>query len=257
MVEEDKWGDCEEINGAEIDAWEMAEKDLGLKAEKSLPISISFSVLSQEQVEEKLKGLIQDCIDLFTINSDEATIVLMNYEWNWAKLQNDWFNKESEIRKKCGIPSVPSKEKLGEQCPVCFEDINPKSADFLKCNHAFCSSCWKGHLQAQVSLGKACLLAKCPFPKCNLRVGPSFFKKHLAKSDYAKFYKFLIAGFTEDNKTMKCCPSAGCEMIVENTGPTVTEVTCKCDYVFCFACHSEGHMPANCDTNKKWNDKNS
>jgi len=253
MSNEDDWGESEDVKSKEVTDWDKAVPVVS--KETSIPL-ISYSVLNNTEIEKKVTTTIQDCVDLCVISSDEATIILMYYKWNWDKLQADWFNKEKEIREKCGIPSIKSKEKPNEQCPICFEDLDLKNADLLKCNHAFCTLCWKGHLKAALSNGKACLLARCPFPKCNLRVGSSFFKKYLTSEDYGKYQKFLIASYTEDNKKIKCCPNAGCENIIENNGPYSTEVTCKCDFVFCFNCHAEGHTPTTCEINKKWEEKN-
>eukprot|EP01022_Parablepharisma_sp_SALTPOND_P033795 TRINITY_DN89656_c1_g1_i1.p1 TRINITY_DN89656_c1_g1~~TRINITY_DN89656_c1_g1_i1.p1 ORF type:complete len:507 (-),score=55.97 TRINITY_DN89656_c1_g1_i1:77-1507(-) len=251
-MEEDKW-DCSD---ALEDVWEEAEQNLTLQTAKSITRSVPYAILTPTEVEEKLKGLIQDCAEMFQIPFDEATIILIHYGWNWEKLQAEWFLKEAAIRTACGIPKAESKDSLNKECPVCFEDLDPKLSDYLKCNHAFCPTCWKGHLLAQVSTGKSCLLSKCPYPKCQFRVGPSFFKKYLSEAEYARYQKYLLLSFTDDNKVLKWCPGAGCGFVVECTGPINLEVTCKCGCAFCFSCLNESHLPVPCETYKKWMDKN-
>ena len=240
---------------AEADAWEDAEAKLVLKTSNSVCTGPSYSINTQAEIKGKMKTLMEECVEMLQIHPDEATILLIHYGWNWEKLQAAWFSKEATIRSECGIPIGASKDPLDSQCPVCFEDLDPANSGYLKCNHAFCAGCWKGHLLAQISAGKACLLTKCPFPKCNLRVGPSFFEKYLSTADYEKYKKFVTMSFTDDNKTLKWCPNTNCGLIAENTGPSTVEVTCKCDYVFCFACSSEGHLPVNCEIYKKWIEK--
>eukprot|EP00826_Nyctotherus_ovalis_P024577 TRINITY_DN1898_c0_g4_i3.p1 TRINITY_DN1898_c0_g4~~TRINITY_DN1898_c0_g4_i3.p1 ORF type:complete len:506 (+),score=143.67 TRINITY_DN1898_c0_g4_i3:30-1547(+) len=254
MSEEEKWG--------EEDAWEAADDFVELPMAKSAPKE-PFSVVSLKDVESRLNALVQSCTDLFQIPADEANVLLIQYGWDFDKLQTQWFAKEAKIRADCGIPAAESKsklshtmDKLGEQCPICFEDIGKDNSAYLKCHHAFCIDCWRGHLIAELDKGVACILAKCPFPKCKLRVGPSLFEKFLPPAQYGKYKKFWATAFVDSCKTLKWCPNPGCNYVVEEVYATTKEVTCECAYVFCFACGKEGHLPVNCEMAKKWDAKN-
>lgn len=248
MSEEEKWG--------EDDVWESGGDYVEVPLVKSPPKS-PFTSLSISDIESRFNTVIQNCVDLCQISSDEATILLLHFSWDYDKLQDQWFSMESKIRKDCGIPSVAMLVKVDTQCPVCFEDINEENSAYLKCKHAFCMDCWKGHLTAELDKGIASVLAKCPYHKCTSRVGPSLFKRFLTKDLYAKYKRFLSTIFVDNNnRTLRWCPNPGCKYIVEVTSPGILEVTCECGCAFCFACGADGHLPVNCDMNKKWTEKN-
>jgi ariadne-1 len=246
MSEEEKWG--------EDDIWD--EGGFADIPEATPKVKISFNVLNRRDTETRLNVLIQNCVDLFQISTDEADILLIHFSWDYDKLQSQWFTKEAKLRAECGIPAVPAKTKIDAQCPVCFDDIDEHNSAYLKCNHAFCKNCWQGHLAAELDKGVAAILAKCPFHKCKLRVGPSYFKKFLTKEQYTKYEKFWLTAFVDNSKTLKWCPNPGCNCVIETVLSTHIEVTCECGFVFCFACENEGHLPVNCDSYKKWKEKN-
>jgi hypothetical protein len=49
---------------------------------------------------------------VFGFNSDQAISVLRYFKWDLDKLQNTWFDREKELRKKIGIDydqTIPKK----------------------------------------------------------------------------------------------------------------------------------------------------
>ncbi len=244
----------------ETDEWDQAEAELVVPS-KSKAIDLAsvhyYTILTSQQIETKMQTLIHDSSEMLSLPADTVTILLIYYKWNWEKLQTEWFANEEKVRKSCGLPLSGSIQKAlaPSQCPICFSDITSANSDSLACGHTFCASCWAGHLQSQLAAAKACLLARCPEEGCSLRVGPSLFKKHLPAADFSKYQKYLLITFTDDNRSVRWCPRPGCGLLVENAGPKSIEVSCKCEYVFCFDCMAEGHLPVDCETNKKWFDK--
>lgn len=241
------------------DEWEEQEKNMGFEELKYSSPSKNYNILTEKDVSEKLKEMLQDCQDLFKITKDESLTVLMHYKWNWQKLQEDWFVKANEIKIKAGImvdPKIPQIASDPNECPVCYESLNASNSDRLGCNHAFCQNCWKNHLKAKIDAGKEIVQAKCPYLKCTMRVPFSLMKKYLSASNFRKYNSFLILSFTEDNKKMKCCPGLNCKFFVENIGSIKSEIKCNCDYLFCYNCSEEAHSPITCEVLKTWNDKN-
>ena len=43
--------------------------------------------------------------------------------------------------------SFDQKKTLKFTCPVCFDTVGSKSVAALSCQHLFCHSCWKTHLE--------------------------------------------------------------------------------------------------------------
>jgi len=248
MAEEDKWGE-------EDDGWNE-ERDFVTIPEASTKEKAPFNVLSAKDIETRLDGITQNCADLFQISTDEADILLIHFTWNYDKLEAEWFVKEAELRTKCGIPAIAAETKIYCQCPVCFEHIDEHNSAYLKCNHAFCKDCWKGHLTAELNKGVAATLANCPSHKCKSRVGPSFFKKFLSKEEYIRYKKFWLIAFVDNSKRFEWCPNPGCSFIIEAVLSKNIEVTCDCGFIFCFTCKNEGHVPVNCEGYKKWQEKN-
>jgi len=212
-----------------------------------------FTALSHADILQRLQNLLNQCKETLCISHDEALLILLHYKWNWLKIQEEWFMKEDLIRLSCGLKSaLPVDKSDPTYCPICCSQITAENSDALKCKHFFCANCWKMYLQTELTKGKNFIFVKCPYEGCEYRVLHSIIKKYLDKSNFDKFENFLLMSFTDDNKALKWCPREKCGYIIENFGPSKTEVTCKCGYSFCHACSIGSHMPATCEMIKKW-----
>ena len=92
---------------------------------------------------------------------------------------------------------------------------------------------------------------------CNMAVPHSTFLHFLKGEDLKTYQKWYCKSYTDDNKKVRWCPFAGCDYCVVYQDGGVMDVNCKCGNNFCFKCGSESHKPAECDTTKQWNMKNS
>ena len=61
------------------------------------------------------------------------------------------------------------------------------------------------------------------------------------------YNKYRCHSYVSNNRALRWCPSAGCEMAVESLDLVAKEVCCVCNFCFCFSCGEESHRPTNCE----------
>lgn len=72
----------------------------------------------------------------------------------------------------------------------------------------------------------------------------------------AKFDRFLLESYIEDNREVKWCPSApNCGNAIRREDSQLSEVECSCGLQFCFSCSSEAHSPCSCRIWELWAQK--
>lgn len=76
------------------------------------------------------------------------------------------------------------------------------------------------------------------------------------EESYKQYIKFHCQSFTDDNKSVKWCPRAGCGNCIESKNIAIKDVTCVCGMRFCFRCSRTSHRPCDCDIARKWEEKN-
>ena len=94
-----------------------------------------FSTLIPRAIKE-VKELL--CID----NEDVVIQIMRFYDWNLTKVQEEWFEKEDELKYKIGLefdPRIPTKhpsvnetrkENNQNSCGICFMDFEDEDEDY-------------------------------------------------------------------------------------------------------------------------------
>lgn len=95
---------------------------------------------------------------------------------------------------------------------------------------------------------------------CNMLVPHSQFVGFLQNKpklqDY--YWKWMAKSFTDDNRSIKWCPTPGCEYCFEQSLYAFTPIVeCKCGASFCMQCCNAAHNPTDCAIAKKWEEKSS
>lgn len=219
--------------------------------------------------------------DLFCLPSEDHAISLLRFfHWNQAKVEEAWFEKQSQIEAEVGLvydkkltdkyPDIVNSlaHKNQNICSICFIDFYPQGSFekpfSLVCGHQYCSFCWSNYLKSKVSEeGVMCVFTKCPQLRCNVVVPHSIFWKFLTmftdddKVNFLeKYLQWHCKEFTEENRNIKWCPGKDCGLVVERSDyATKTLVECKCGKVFCFKCGEEDHTPASCVQVVMWKEK--
>lgn len=229
----------------------------------------SFSIISNEEISNKISNLLDEVVETFGLSHDEALILLVHYSWKNYKLQEELLDNEYKIRVEAGI-SKPEGDaskfkgkKLGSLklstvtsnfCQICYESIQQR--DSLMCGHAFCCNCWKGFVDDQIQVG-IIIGACCPYYGCSLKVPESMILKYASEEMAVRYQKLKCDNFISLNPMYRFCPFPGCCYIAEYPNMGIHEIQCMCTYFFCFSCGEESHRPSNCEIVKEWKVKNS
>ena len=233
-------------------------------------VNMDYELLKQDQLEKKRNAQIEEFQQLSSLTYDEASIVLINYNWNYDILQNNWFENTTNIKIKCGIEqSQESKNELKKffkktklspnQCLVCECDLTNEDKMGLKCLHNLCQDCFAQYCYTRLDDPLTIISTPCPLKGCNLIVGESIFKQCFKddKVAYQKYITYLLKNYTDSNSDIKWCPNPKCGICVNVPGHGMKEITCQCGMVFCFKCLKETHRPCDCEMIDMWEKKNS
>ena len=227
-----------------------------------------YEFILADQYEKEKDKKIKEFMEFSCLDADDAEIVLINYNWNLDTLNDFWYENLEVNKEKCGIKQSEESIKKCNQflmknsikpgiCPVCICEIEKGDEIALKCNHKFCSECFREYLLCSLEDPLLVVSTKCPLKGCNLVVGPSYFLK-LFKDipDKLKLYnKCLIKNFTESNSDLKWCPNPKCGICVNVPGHGMKEIKCECGTVYCFKCLKESHRPLDCEMAQRWFDR--
>lgn len=231
----------------------------------SLSRAQSFECVSEGEILNESAKLIGEVMEFLGIENRAIAAVLMRgFGWNKERLINAYLGDPSGTLGKAGLKTLQLEapvERPDEvlECPVCMDDFRAADSFALPCGHRFCSECWKGHLAVKVDEGPGCIFTTCMAPKCSSVVHEDAFKRMLSAERFAKFSKYVLRSFVDDNKTVKWCPSPDCTHCIrcERIGRSEA-VVCACGFRFCFSCadYDVGdHMPASCDQVEEWRQK--
>ncbi|KAF7143498.1 hypothetical protein RHSIM_Rhsim05G0164700 [Rhododendron simsii] len=115
-----------------------------------------------------------------------------------------------------------------------------------------------GYISSAINDGPGCLMLRCPDPSCAAAVGQDIINLLASKDDKAKYNRYFLRSFIEDNWKTKWCPAPGCDYAVDFiVGSGSYDITCPCSYSFCWNCTEEAHRPVDCSTVATWILKNS
>ena len=108
----------------------------------------NFIVYTVEKIFDRQKDKISEMVDLLGLTSDQAISVLRFFKWDADKLQQNWFDREAELRKKTGIAfdkALPAKftymnASLAAHnkgwCQVCYSNFSTTNCEMhLDCGH--------------------------------------------------------------------------------------------------------------------------
>ena len=260
--------DNEDMDNYDEDDYDYQEDDVDYQEIKTHN-TFEYEMLKPDEFVRKRDEQIDEFVELSSLSRDEATIVLINYQWNFEKLQSVWFENVELNKIKCGIEISPQarkeinkffeKNKIGENtCLTCFDEIKPGYGISLKCKHALCKECYTDYLLTRLEDPLTLIASPCPLLQCNLIIGESIFKKCFENNQKAldKYNKFLIKNYTESNSDIKWCPNPNCGICIRVPGHGMKEIKCQCGTIFCFRCLRETHRPCDCEMISLWEAKN-
>jgi len=222
----------------------------------------NYTILSEEDILQRQEEAITAISTVLSISRVDAGILLRHFKWSVSKVNDEWFADEEKVRRDVGLLEKPVVEVRPYEkeliCGICFDYYLRSRMKAAACGHHFCNACWIGYIHTSINDGPGCLTLRCPDPSCSAAVGEDMVLSLVSDEDRAKYTRYLLRSYVEDNRKTKWCPAPGCEYGVDfvmGSGPY--DVTCKCAYNFCWNCCEEAHRPVDCETVEKWILKNS
>lgn len=92
-----------------------------------------------EKIHERQLQKVDEIKDLLGINPDKAILILRYFKWDTDKLQNNWFDKEKQLKLQIGIEfdqSIPKRFAYVNAslhannqgcCNICYSYFNAKT----------------------------------------------------------------------------------------------------------------------------------
>ncbi|GKV29066.1 hypothetical protein SLEP1_g38037 [Rubroshorea leprosula] len=221
----------------------------------------NYTVLNEAEIRQRQEDDIMTISTVLFLSKVEAAIILRYYNWNVNRVHEEWFADEENVRKAVGLlekPTVRFPNGKEMTCGICFDAYPCDTLHAAACGHPFCESCWTGYISTAINDGPGCLMLRCPDPPCRAAVGQDMINAFVSDEDIKKYSRYLIRSYIEDNKKTKWCPAPGCDYAVDFImGSGNYDVTCLCNYGFCWNCTEEAHRPVACGTVSQWILKNS
>ncbi|CAM6106301.1 unnamed protein product [Calypogeia fissa] len=235
-----------------------------LLASSRLP-QANYTILSEKDIRQRQEEAVSTITNFLSVSRTEAGILLRFFNWSVSKVTDEWCADEERVRESVGLVQRPQqaeeRRNLPKEmtCGICFES---HSLERMKaapaCGHFFCDSCWTQYIRTAINDGPGCLTLHCADPSCGAAIGEDMVFLLVPPEDGAKYTRYLLRTFVENNRTAKWCPAPGCEYAVEYVpGAGSYDIVCKCSHNFCWNCLEEAHRPVDCETVAKWILKNS
>ncbi|KAG8377711.1 hypothetical protein BUALT_Bualt08G0061200 [Buddleja alternifolia] len=228
-------------------------------------LRISLYVIRKESLLAAQKDDMQRVMDLLSIKEHHARTLLIHHRWDVDKVISVFVERGVErLYLEAGVSvldntDLSSSDSLSQiTCGVCFEEFPANEMTKMDCGHCFCNECWTEHFIVKINEGKSRQIT-CMAHKCHSICDEGQIRDLVSAKDpvlAAKFERFLLESYIEDNKRVQWCPSVphcGNAIRVENDG--YCEVECACGKQFCFSCSSEAHSPCSCLMWQLWEKK--
>ncbi|XP_050365774.1 probable E3 ubiquitin-protein ligase ARI10 [Argentina anserina] len=237
----------------------------------------NYTLLKEEEIAKLEQDYITEVSTVLFVSESDACLLLPHFSWRVEDLQDEWFADEDKVRDKAGLLKKPVVQhsaglNLKITCGICFQEYNISSGSTISailtasCGHPYCRACWAGYIGTCINEGgSACLMLRCPEPKCSAAIGPDLIHNVLVMSEnkekalYDKYKRYLLRSYVDNHRKIKWCPAPNCDYAVQfdSLGEMVSyDVSCVCSRSYCWNCTDENHRPVDCKTVKNWLLKN-
>jgi ariadne-1 len=242
----------EEVNGE--GGWDFEEDDVK---------TTNYKCLTPADILTEQTDVIKKIAELFSVPSQTAKLLLINFKWNSDLLTEKFYDNEEKLYSESGIPNPHKKKKLEVidpnavfDCSICLEEFKFKEMERIQCGHIFCKTCWKEYLIVTIHGGKVTEIV-CPARGCSLQLDEvTIFTMLGSNVDLlTKYQKFVANSYVNDHKNIRWCPGKGCNNAVRVSLLREKDVECTCGTKFCFGCGNIQHAPADCHMLSEWNKK--
>lgn len=236
------------------------DKDLipGKKA-----FEVNFKVYSPSEIQVFQDTQITEVAAILDQPPEITAILLRHARWNKEKLIEKYMEKEADVLEKSGLgkksSGLPQLRKIpGFVCDICCEDSPDLSTYALRCEHRYCTDCYRHYLSQKIKDEGEAARIRCPGDGCNRIVDSKTLELLVADDLKARYHELLTRTYVDDKENLKWCPAPNCVFAIDcaikqrDLHQIVPTVACKCGYQFCFGCTTPDHQPAPCSLTKLW-----
>jgi len=149
-------------------------------------VSRPYNIYQTDQLLKQRNKLIKSIAnDDYGLSEDEATLILMYFQWNKEDFDLLWWDDPEGIREKCGLDisasnkNILSKMNIPESSKFCLVCYAEEDLFALSCGHHLCKYCWEDYLKLKTEDFLVTLSTTCPQEKCPLVVPERIFFKYL------------------------------------------------------------------------------
>ncbi|XP_050267333.1 probable E3 ubiquitin-protein ligase ARI7 [Quercus robur] len=223
------------------------------------PTDQNYTVLKQSDIRERQENTIAEVATVLSVSKAVATVLLLHYNWSAGKVHEAWFSDEDRVRKNLGLlPIIEFPFDSTEvTCGICFDSF-PTREEIVSaaCGHPYCVECFRDYVRTSINDGPGSLMLRCPDMSCSAVVDRDIVNSLVSEEEKQKYSTYLYRSYVEENKKIKWCPGPGCEYAIEFDDNQGWDVTCACDFSFCWNCVEDAHRPVVCETVANWIAKN-
>ncbi|CAH8309008.1 unnamed protein product [Eruca vesicaria subsp. sativa] len=219
------------------------------------------TILKEEDIQKRMKNVIQRVSDIYSISEAEATLLLTHFRWDVGEFHEKWSDNAKIVRESVGLLELdtpldsPSNDKKF-CCGICFKLLKHSKSESVSCGHRVCISCWTSHIKKSINEIPDVALywtLKCPYNICPASVGGDMIEKFASNKEKTKYHRYLFRSYVEGIKVMKCSPAKGRSCDVHHTpGSGNFDVLCLCLLSFCWNCSKDTHSPLDCESAANW-----
>lgn len=219
-----------------------------------------YSVLTRNEVKDKMKKQIDDISGVFYVSKNDATVLFMYLRWDTLRVSERLGEDKDKLLSESGLSSVAT--DLSDSSWVIINktsDSHDDDGGLIStpcCSHKFCKTCWREYLDSLEKKNQTVI--SCPDQDCRASVGPDTIEK-LRAEDKDSYESYILRSYIEQNKGLmiKQCPAPDCDYVIEfHQADDVEEyglnVVCLCGHTFCWRCSFESHRPVTCNNVSDW-----
>ncbi|KAB1220525.1 putative E3 ubiquitin-protein ligase ARI1 [Morella rubra] len=224
----------------------------------------SSEVITKESLLAAQREDLRRIMDVLSLKEHLARTLLIHYRWDVDKVIAVLVEKgKDKLYAEAGVTvlgndRLPSELPSTVMCIICIEEVPASEVTTMDCGHYFCNNCWTEHFIVKINEGQSRRI-RCMAHKCYAICDEVKIRSLVSARDpklSAKFDRFLLESYIEDNKQVKWCPSVPhCGNAIRIKDDELCEVECACGLQFCFSCLSEAHSPCSCLMWELWTKK--
>ncbi|XP_074264110.1 putative E3 ubiquitin-protein ligase ARI2 isoform X1 [Silene latifolia] len=213
-----------------------------------------IQVITRESLAVAQREDLRRIMDVLSLKEHHARTLLIHYRWDVERVLAVLVERgKDQLYVEAGVKviehSKPCSSSSSLTCGICIEDKPANELMAMDCGHSFCNICWAQHFVVRINEGQSRRI-KCMAYQCNAICDDGKIRLLLSMQDSAiaaKFDRFILESYIEDNKRVKWCPSVPhCGNAIRADEDEFLEVECACGHQFCFGCCGETHSPCSC-----------